>query len=116
MKLLSDTATYCCVSDLNLNASLNLKVDTHNRFMCFNAKPIVGARDALDSVDSGRVLYIHQQHDEEPPRRSSSVTTLECPADRVTFHKTFSALINLHTNTEKKKKKDDNSSMIVHTN
>ena len=77
--------------------------------MCLNAKPIVGVRSGGDTVDSAHVVFIQQRNEQQETRqrRATSVSTLECPKERVVFHKTLSALINLHNNPDKKKKEPE---------
>ena len=102
-------------TEINLNASLNLKVDSPNRFMSLQSRPVCSKRDAEIVSQPARVLYLKHDaaaaHAEHMERRTAPYSSLDCPQERIDFHKTFSALINLHNNPEKKKKEADNSPM-----
>ena len=93
---------------LNLNGSLNLKIDSPNKFKSLHSTPVSVTESRKAPVQG---IFLKQEDHSTLQRRSTSYSNLECPPERLEFHKTFSALINLHNNPEKKKKDSENSPM-----
>ena len=90
----ADTDSSSPVASNSVSASTNVvKVDSHNRIMCLNPKPVVRQDDMLPDNDSVPASQ----------RSSLPLGESDCPSDRYDFYRTFSTLIRLGSAIKKEK-------------